>query len=95
MASDWFEQDNFRRTTQDVLIIALKERGIEFYELDSVVQTTLLGETRQVGVQQAMEVYFRMKATLEEQAVSKTFENMVLKEIYRERSKALPKDEQS
>jgi hypothetical protein len=95
MALDWFEQDNFRRTTQEVLIIALKERGMDFYVLDPVVQTTLLAETMQVGVQQALETYMSMKATIEGMAAGKNFHEMVLKEIYRERGKTLPKDEQA
>jgi hypothetical protein len=36
-----------------------------------------------------------MKATIEETAASKNFHEMVLKEIYRERGKTLPKDEQA
>ena len=43
MVLDWFEKDNFRRTVQEVLILALKERNIEFHELDLAVQATLLG----------------------------------------------------
>ena len=47
MVLDWFEKDNFRRTVQEVLIVALKERSMDFYELGPVVQTTLLGEAMQ------------------------------------------------
>ena len=95
MALDWFEQDNFRRTAQEVLIIALKERGTDFYEMDPVVRTTLLGEAMQVGIQQALQTYMNMKATIEGTAAGKNFHEMVLKEIYRERGKPLPKDEQA
>ena len=95
MALDWFEQDNFERTAKEVLIIALKERGADFYKLDPVVQNTLLAETMQVGVQQALQRYMNMKATIEETAASKNLHEMVLKEIYRERGKTLPKEEQT
>ena len=95
MILDWFEKDNFRRTVQEVLIVALQERSIDFSELDSVVQATLLGEAMQVGVQQALEAFMSMKATIEGTAADKHFQEMVLKEIYRERGKTLPKDEQA
>ena len=95
MVLDWFEKDNFRRTAQEVLIIALKERGMDFYELDPVVQTTLLGEAMQVGVQQTLEAFMSMKATIEGTAADKNFQEMALKEIYRERGKTLPKEEQA
>ena len=94
MALGWFEQDNFERTSKEILIIALKERGVDFYKLDPVVQTTLLAETMQVGVQQTLDIYMSMKATIEGTAASKIFHEMVLKEIYRERGKTLPTDEQ-
>ena len=42
MVLDWFEKDNFRRTVQEVLIVA--QRNMDFYELDPTVQVTLLGE---------------------------------------------------
>lgn len=93
MALGWFEQDNFERTAKEVLIIALKERGADFYKLDPAVQNTLLAETMQEGVQQALQRYMNMKATIEETAASKIFHEMVLKEIYRERGKTLPTDE--
>ena len=32
MALDWFEQDNFERTAKEPLIIALKDRGLDFYK---------------------------------------------------------------
>jgi hypothetical protein len=94
MALGWFEQDNFERTAKEVLIIALKERGADFYKLDPAVQNTLLAETMQEGVQQALQRYMNMKATIEETAASKIFHEMVLKEIYRERGKTLPTDKQ-
>ena len=95
MALDWFEQDNFERTAKEVLIIALNERGADFYKLDPVVQTTLLAETMQEGVQRALQRYMNMKATIEATAADKNFHEMVLIEIYRERGKTLPKDEQA
>jgi hypothetical protein len=82
-------------SAKEVLIIALKERGADFYKLDPAVQNTLLAETMQEGVQQALQRYMNMKATIEETAASKIFHEMVLKEIYRERGKTLPKDEQA
>ena len=64
-------------------------------KLDRVVQNTLLAETMQEGVQQALQRYMNMKATIEETAASKNFHEMVLKEIYRERGKTLPKNDQA
>ena len=93
MVLDWFEEDNFRRTVQEVLIVALKERYIEFHELDPAVQATLLGEAMQVGVQQSLETFASMKAAINETNAAPKFQEMLLKEIYRERGKSLPKDE--
>jgi len=93
MVSDWFEKDNFRRTVQEVLIVALKERNVDFRELDPAVQTTLLGEALQVGVQRTLETFASMKAAIDETNAALTFQEMLLNEIYRERGKSLPKDE--
>ena len=95
MGSDWFEHDNFKRTAKEVLIIALTERGMDFYELDPAVQTTLLAETMLEGVQQTLQRYFNMKTTIAATAADRNFHEMVLQEIYRERGKTLPKDEQA
>ncbi len=94
MVLEWFEKDNFRRTVQEVLIVALKERNLDFHELDPVVQATLLGEAMQVGVQQSLETFTSTKAAIEETNAAQKFQEMLLKEIYRERGKTLPKDEQ-
>ena len=45
-----FEEDNFKRTVEQLLINALNEMEVEFHRLDPVVQTTLLDEAMQVGV---------------------------------------------
>ena len=91
MALDWVEQDNFRRTTQEVLIIALKERGIDFSQLDAIVQITLLEEALRSGVQHSLDELVRLKDTLKATNNGKCFQEAVLKEIYRERGKMLPK----
>ena len=93
MVLDWFEKDNFRRTVQEVLIVALKERSMDFSELDPVVQATLLGEAMQVGVQQSLETFTSTKARIEETNADQKFQEMLLKEIYRERGKTIPNDE--
>ena len=95
MALNWFEKDNFRRTVQEVLIVALKERSMDFYELGPVVQTTLLGESMQVGVQHSLETFVSMKDSIKVTNADKKFQEMALREIYRERGKTLPKDEQA
>ena len=95
MVLDWFEKDNFRRTAQEVLIVALKERGMNFHELDPVVRTTLLGEAIQVGAQTSLETFMSMKAKIDALDAGTKFQEMLLKEIYRERCKTLPKDEQA
>ena len=95
MVFDWFEQDNFRRTVQEVLVVALKERNLDFHELDPVVQATLLGEAMQVGVQQSLETFTSTKAAIEETKAVPKFQEMLLKEIYRERGKTIPNDEEA
>jgi len=87
MASDWFEKDNFKRTVQQVLIDALNEMEVDFYRLDTVVQTTLLDEAMQVGVQQSLEPLMRIKAVVEEANADENFLNQMITEIYRERGK--------
>ena len=95
MVLEWFEKDNFRRTVQEVLIVALKERGMDFYELVPVVQTTLLEEAMQVGAQTSLEAFMSMKTTIDSLDAGTKFQDMLLKEIYRERGKTLPTDEQT
>ena len=65
MVSDWFEEDNFKRTVQQLLLDALNEMEVDFYRLDPVVQATLLDEAVQVGVQRSLEPLMRIKAALE------------------------------
>ena len=83
MVSDWFEKDNFRRTVQEVLIVALKEQNFDFYELDPVVQATLLGEAMQVGVQQSLKTFTNTKMAIEETNADQRLQEMLLREIYR------------
>ena len=95
MVFEWFEGDKFKRTVKEVLIVALKERNMDFHSLDPVVQTTLVGEAMHVGVQQSLEVFVTTKDSIEGTDADKNFQDMLLKEIYRERGKMLPKGEQA
>ena len=61
MVSDWFETDNVQRTVKQLLVDALKETKVDFYRLDPVVQTTLLDEAMQVGVQHSLEPLLRIE----------------------------------
>ena len=65
MASDWFENDNLKRTVQQLLVGALTEMEVDFYRLDTVVQATLLDEAMQVGVQHSLVPLMRIKAVME------------------------------
>ena len=87
MASDWFEKDNFKRTVQQLLIDALTEMEVDFYRLDPVVQTTLLDEAVQVGVQRSLEPLMRIKAVMEGANADENFLKQMITEIYRERGK--------
>ena len=87
MASDWFEKDNFKRTVQQLLIAALTEMEVDFYRLDPVVQTTLLDEAMQVGVQPSLEPLMRIKAVMEGATADENFLQQMITEIYRERGK--------
>ena len=87
MASDWFEKDNFKRTVQQLLIDALNEMEVEFHRLDPVVQTTLLDEAMQVGVQRSLEPLMRIKAVMEGANADENFLKQMITEIYRERGK--------
>ena len=87
MASDWFEEDNFKRTVQQLLLDALNEMKVDFYRLDPVVQSTLLNEAVQVGVQRSLEPLMRIKAVMEGANVDENFLKQIITEIYRERGK--------
>ncbi len=87
MVSDWFEEDNFKRTVQQLLIDALKEMEVDFYGLAPVVQATLLDEAVQVGVQQSLEPLKRIKAVMQGANADENFLKQIITEIYRERSK--------
>ena len=87
MAAFCFEEDNFKRTVQHLLIYALNEMGIDFSRLDPVVQTTLLDEAVQVGVQRSLEPLMRIKAVMEGANADENFLKQMITEIYRERGK--------
>ena len=87
MASDWFEEDNFKRTVQQLLLDALNEMKVDFYRLDPVVQSTLLNEAVQVGVQRSLEPLMRIKAVMEGANADENFLKQIITEIYRERGK--------
>ncbi len=87
MVSDWFEKDNFKYTVQQVLIDALKEMKVDFHGLDPVVQTTLLDEAAQVGVQRSLQPLMRIKAVMEGVNADENFQKQIVTEIYRERGK--------
>ena len=89
---DLLEKENFRRTVRNVLVNALKERNMEFFQLDAIVQVTLLEEALLSGVQHSLNELVRLKDTLKATNNEKSFQEMILKEIYRERRKMLPKD---
>ena len=87
MASDWYEEDNLKRTVQQLLIDALNEMEVDFYRLDTVVQATLLDEAMQVGVQHSLVPLMRIKAVMEAANADENFRNQMIIEIYRERGK--------
>ena len=87
MASDWFEEDNFKRTVQQLLIDALTEMEVDFNRLEPVVQATLLDEAVQVGVQRSLEPLMRIKAVMEGANADENFLKQIITEIYRERGK--------
>jgi len=87
MASDWFEEDNFKRTVQQLLIDALTEKEVDFNRLEPVVQATLLDEAVQVGVQRSLEPLMRIKAVMEGANANENFLKQIITEIYRERGK--------
>ena len=87
MASDWFETDNVQRTVKQLLVDALKETKVDFYRLDPVVQTTLLDEAMQVGVQRSLEPLLRIKTVMEGADADESFLKQMITEIYRERGK--------
>jgi hypothetical protein len=95
MAIDWFEKNVFKRTVQEILIDALNERNLEFHKLDVVVQTTLLDEAAQIGVQQSLELLMSLKSKIKSTNGSEEFQEMVLREIYRERGRTLSKEDQA
>ena len=93
MVLGWFERDNFQRTAKEVVILALQERRIAFYELNPVVQTTLLGEAIQNGCQRSLGTFTSTKAAIESTHTTQKLREALLLEIYRERGKMLLKHE--
>ena len=61
MVDNCFDKNRIRHVVKGIVIDAMKARSVDFYSLDPIVQTTLLVEALQVGVQQSLDQLMLIK----------------------------------